>query len=62
MPCTYDIGYNRLIVNRDRDYTEWKSISIVEAILKNLGIDSLEEAKKIYGKLDFEQMISEFAF
>ena len=62
VPCTYDIGYNRLIVNRDRDYTEWKSISIVEAILKNLGIDSLEEAKKIYGKLDFEQMISEFAF
>lgn len=57
----YDAMYGRIIPNISSDFSEWESYSLSEYYANELGYDSVKEAKKTMGKLDFEYLVSEYA-
>lgn len=60
IPKGYDSGYNKYLVNKEDDFSNWKWIGIADAVSQNLGFDSVSAAKKEYGEY-FEDEISNFA-
>jgi len=57
----YDPGYNRLVINRDRPFNEWKVVGINEHVAKQLGFDDTRNARKKLGRLGFDALVAQFA-
>lgn len=60
IPKGYDAGYNKCLINKEDDFSNWKWIGVAEATAQSLGFDSVLAAKKVYGEY-FEDEISNFA-
>lgn len=60
IPKGYDSGYNKVLLNKDAPYPDWRWVGIAEETAKNLGFASVSTARK---KLDeyFDDEIAEFA-
>ncbi len=60
IPKGYDSGYNKVLLNKDAPYPDWRWVGIAEEVAKNLGFASVSAARK---KLDeyFDDEIAEFA-
>ena len=58
---TYDAMYNRIVINIESPYNEWKIESLSDYYAKSTGYNDVRTAKKAVGKLDFEAMVGEFA-
>jgi adenine-specific DNA-methyltransferase len=57
----YDPGYNRLVVNRDQPFSEWKTVGLNEHVAKQLGFDDTRNARKKLGRLGFDALVAQFA-
>lgn len=57
----YDTSYNKIIVNKESPYQEWKYTSIGDYIAIDLGFKSSSDARKKLGKDIFEKKIENFA-
>ncbi len=58
---TYDPGYNRFIINRERPYDEWKVVGLNERVAKKLGFDDTRSARKNLGRVGFDAQVAQFA-
>lgn len=58
---SYDKGYNKVIINKEDDYTRWQVENISEVVAKVNGFPNSRTAKKEIGKEAFEDLIAEYA-
>lgn len=56
----YDSMYNKVLLNKDDSYTQWKWVNINEYIAKEKGFSSTKEAKKTLGE-EFNIFVEEYA-
>jgi len=59
--CNYDKGYNKVIVNKEDDYTRWQIENISEVVAREIGFENSRKAKRAIGREAFEDMIAEYA-
>ena len=57
----YDPGYNRLVLNRDRPFSEWQVAGLNEYVAKQLGFEDTRNARKKLGRVGFDAMVAQFA-
>jgi adenine-specific DNA-methyltransferase len=57
----HDTGYSKYITNINEPYNKWNIVSVNEFYAKKLGHNTVDEAKKAKGKLDFLSEVAEFA-
>ena len=57
----YDPMYGKVVKNIDAPYTEWQVENLSLFLANSLGFNSVKEAKKELGNLDFEQKIADYA-
>jgi|GEM_PF-451262 len=57
----HDIGYSKYITNIGDPFNNWNIVSVNEYYAKKLGYNTVDEAKKAKGKLDFLNEVAEFA-
>lgn len=57
----YDKSYNKIVINRNDHFSEWIIDNLADYYAKKLGCMSANEARKKYGRLDFEKLIGDFA-
>lgn len=61
VPSEYDSMYNKIIVNRNEEYKNWKIENLSDFYAKLKGFENVRIAKKNIGKLDFEAEVAEYA-
>lgn len=57
----HDPGYNRFITNRSDNHSRWNVVALAQAVAEAHGFKSPDEARKTVGKLDFQQLVADFA-
>ncbi|EIW88921.1 Adenine specific DNA methylase MOD [Alishewanella agri BL06] len=57
----YDQSYGKYITNINEHYSKWNSCSLNEVVATHHGFNDVKSAKKSIGKLDFEQLVADFA-
>lgn len=57
----YDASYGKFIKNIKSDYADWEVCSLNEVVAKEHGYENLKTAKREIGKLDYEQLVANFA-
>jgi len=57
----YDSGYNKLITNIDRPYSEWEVVGLNEHVALSLGYQDTREARKKMGRVGFDSVVAQFA-
>jgi len=62
VPANYDNGYNKLILNPDAPFSEWKIVGLNEYVAKENGYTDTREANKQLGRHVFESLVASFAF
>ncbi len=60
IPKGYDSGYNKVLVNKNEHYSNWRWVSIAEAVASSLGFDSASAARRKYEEY-FDDEIAQFA-
>ena len=61
VPSEYDTGYNRLILNPEKDYRKWKIAGLFDYLAKEQGYKDTREANKKLGSHLFENLVADFA-
>jgi len=59
--CDYDSSYSKYIENINETYSKWKICSLGEFFAKQKGYSSVDEARKVMGRLDFLNAVGVFA-
>lgn len=62
VPANYDSGYNKLILNPDAPYAEWKIVGLNEHVAQENGYKNTREANQKLGRHVFESLVANFAF
>lgn len=62
VPANYDSGYNKLILNPDAPYAEWKIVGMNEHVAQENGYKDTREANQKLGRHVFESLVANFAF
>ena len=57
----YDQMYGRIVKNIDAPFEEWQVENLASFLSSELGYESVKEAKKDLGNLDFEQKTADYA-
>jgi len=60
-PCEYDHNYNKVIVNFDNHFEDWKIEDISEYVAKANGFDSKKSAQSKIGKAALLNMVGDYA-
>jgi adenine-specific DNA-methyltransferase len=60
IPKGYDSGYNKVLVNKNEHYSNWRWVSIAEAVASSLSFDSASAARRKYEEY-FDDEIAQFA-
>ena len=61
LPKDYDKAYNKVLLNKEENYKNWKFESINEVVAKKLGYDTPQNARKKINQMTFQKEISKFA-
>lgn len=57
----HDYGYSKFITNINEPYAKWNIVTVNEHYAKKAGYNTVDEAKKSMGKLDFLEEVALFA-
>lgn len=61
VPCDHDYSYNRYITNIENHYENWNIESLNDIVAQSLGYKTVAEAQEAKGKLDFLEIVKNFA-
>ena len=62
VPANYDSGYNKLILNPEAPFSEWKIVGLNERVAQENGYKNTRQANQKLGRHVFESLVANYAF